>query len=226
MSKMAYLRIPPTDLSASIRILGSWLSCRYAHSDLPKVSFQEYRKNSVTHPNVSATRSADERKVKATLSSFVFGVANMYSVKCHLLHYILFMSPSRDVLAEAQSEISLDNIPEGKTLVAKWRGKPVFVYHRSQNIIDQERKVSLSELRHPESDEERAVRPEWLIMIGICTHLGCIPIPNAGNIPGGFYCPCHGSHFDGSGRIRQGPAPTNMEIPEYKFLDNNAILIG
>ncbi|XP_033328855.1 cytochrome b-c1 complex subunit Rieske, mitochondrial [Megalopta genalis] len=223
---MACLRIPATDLTASIRILGSWLSGRYAHSDLPKVSFQEYRKKSVAHPNVSAARSADERRVRATLSSFVFGVATMYAMKSHMLHYVLFMAPSRDVLAEAQAEISLDNITVGKTLVAKWRGKPVFIYHRPQAIIDQERKVPLSNLRHPESDEERTIRPEWLVMIGICTHLGCIPIPNAGNITGGFYCPCHGSHFDGSGRIRQGPAPTNMEIPEYKFLDNNAILVG
>ncbi|XP_076280224.1 cytochrome b-c1 complex subunit Rieske, mitochondrial [Lasioglossum baleicum] len=230
---MACFRVPPTDLSASIRIFGSCLNAsffrlrnRYAHSDLPKVTFQEYRKKSVQNPNVSAAKSVDERRFKASVSSFVFSVAAMYGLKSHILHYVLFLSPSRDVLAEAQAEISLENITVGKVLVAKWRGKPVFVYHRPQSIIDQERRVSLSELRDPESDEERAKRPEWLVVIGICTHLGCIPIPNAGIIPGGFYCPCHGSHFDGAGRIRRGPAPTNLEIPEYEFLENNAILVG
>jgi len=86
--------------------------------------------------------------------------------------------------------------------------------------------VDLSELRDPEADEDRVKKSEWLIMIGICTHLGCVPIPNAGIIQGGFFCPCHGSHFDGSGRIRKGPADRNMEIPYYNFIDEENIIVG
>ncbi|XP_029038113.1 cytochrome b-c1 complex subunit Rieske, mitochondrial-like [Osmia bicornis bicornis] len=150
----------------------------------------------------------------------------MYGVKSHLLHYVMFLAPSRDVLAEAQIEIALQGIKVGKVAIVKWRGKPVFVYHRTESTIEQERAVNIDELRDPETDEERTIKPEWLIVTGICTHLGCVPIPNAGMIAGGFYCPCHGSHFDASGRIRKGPAPTNMEVPQYKFLDNDTVLVG
>lgn len=102
-----------------------------------------------------------------------------------------------------------------------------FQIHCSHDsIIKQEKEVNIANLRDPESDDKRTKRSEWLIVIGICTHLGCVPIPNSGIIPGGFYCPCHGSHFDASGRIRRGPAPTNLGIPEYKFLSDNVILIG
>ncbi|XP_018060143.1 PREDICTED: cytochrome b-c1 complex subunit Rieske, mitochondrial-like [Atta colombica] len=153
-------------------------------------------------------------------------ITGLYGCKAHLLHYVLFCMPSRDILAEAQLEVKLNGIPEGKVLVVKWRGKPVFIYHRSQSIINQERAVNLSELRDPETDNDRAKRSEWLVVMGICTHLGCVPIPNAGLIPGGFFCPCHGSHFDAAGRIRKGPAMTNLEIPEYSFIDDNNIIIG
>ena len=81
-------------------------------------------------------------------------------------------------------------------------------------------------LKHPEKDEDRAKNPEWLVTLGICTHLGCVPLTNKGNFEGGWFCPCHGSHYDTSGRIRSGPAPTNLEIPEYKFVDSNTIKIG
>lgn len=104
--------------------------------------------------------------------------------------------------------------------------KNVEISRSSQSIIEQERQTDVTELRDPETDEQRVKRPEWLVMIGVCTHLGCIPIPNSGIIRGGFYCPCHGSHFDAAGRIRKGPAPTNLEIPEYRFLDDSTILIG
>ncbi|PBC25488.1 cytochrome b-c1 complex subunit Rieske, mitochondrial-like [Apis cerana] len=203
-----------------------YLKYRYAHTDLPKPDFQEYRRKSLLNSNISAKRSTDERRTANYAASFVAGVAALYGLKSHILHYIFFLAPSRGILAEAQIEISLRDIPVGKVSIFKWQGKPIFVYHRSQSIIDQERLVNIAELRDPESDNERAKRPEWLIVIGICTHLGCVPIPNAGIIRGGFYCPCHASHFDAAGRIRRGPAPTNLEIPEYKFLTDDTILIG
>ncbi|XP_003707968.1 cytochrome b-c1 complex subunit Rieske, mitochondrial [Megachile rotundata] len=199
---------------------------RCAHTDLPKVNFQEYRRKKLKDPNVSARKSIDERRAATYAASFVGSVAGMYGFKSHLLHYVMFMAPSREVLAEAQIEISLQGITVGKVSVLKWRGKPIFVYHRPQSMIDQEQQVNVSELRDPQSDDERTKKPEWLIVVGICTHLGCVPVPNAGIIPGGFFCPCHGSHFDASGRIRKGPAPTNMEIPEYRFLDDDTVLVG
>ncbi|XP_076629903.1 cytochrome b-c1 complex subunit Rieske, mitochondrial [Colletes latitarsis] len=220
-------------IKVSIRIFGNWLNgnivClknRYAHTDLPEPNFEEYRRKNIREPNVSATRSNDERKMATYAASFVASVASLYTMKSHMLHYVVFMAASRDIIAEAQIEINLQSITLGKVSIFKWRGKPIFIYHRPESIIEQEKLVNVTQLRDPESDEERAKRQEWLIVIGICTHLGCIPIPNAGNIPGGFYCPCHGSHFDGAGRIRQGPAPTNLEIPKYEFLDDNTVLIG
>ncbi|XP_070164550.1 cytochrome b-c1 complex subunit Rieske, mitochondrial [Polyergus mexicanus] len=199
---------------------------RYAHADIPRPNFEEYRRKSTQDPDKPAAKNADKRKALSCVASFAGGVAALYTFKAHLLHYVLFLSPSRDILAEAQLEVKLDNIPEGKVSVVKWRGKPVFIYHRSRSIIEQERAMNLSGLRDPETDDDRVKRPEWLVVLGICTHLGCVPIPNAGIIPGGFFCPCHGSHFDASGRIRKGPAATNLEIPEYKFITDNRIIIG
>ncbi|XP_054006696.1 cytochrome b-c1 complex subunit Rieske, mitochondrial-like [Hylaeus anthracinus] len=231
---MSLVKLSCTDLSVvTIRIFRNWLNVnhvcsknRYAHTDLPRPNFKEFRRKKLQDPNVSATRSNDERRTATYAASFVANVAALYGIKSHIVHYVLFMSPSRDILAEAQIEVSLVGITPGKVSIMKWQGKPIFIYNRPQSIIERERLVNVAQLRDPESDEERAKRPEWLIVTGICTHLGCIPIPNAGNIPGGFYCPCHGSHFDGAGRIRQGPAPTNMEIPKHEFLDDNTVLIG
>ncbi|XP_011701208.1 PREDICTED: cytochrome b-c1 complex subunit Rieske, mitochondrial-like isoform X1 [Wasmannia auropunctata] len=193
---------------------------RHAHTDIPRPNFDEYRRKD------TETKITDERRALRSIVSFTSWVAGLYAFKAHLLHNIEFLSASRDVIAEAQTEVKLNGIPEGKVSVVKWRGKPVFVFHRTQSLIEQERAVSLSILRDPETDDDRVKRPEWLIVVAICTHLGCVPVPNAGMIPGGFYCPCHGSHFDAAGRIRKGPAMTNMEIPEYKFINDHSIIIG
>jgi ubiquinol-cytochrome c reductase iron-sulfur subunit len=105
-------------------------------------------------------------------------------------------------------------------------GKPVFLRHRSTAEIDSANGVDIATLRDQETDAERVQNPEWLVAIGVCTHLGCVPIANAGEYKG-FFCPCHGSHYDNSGRIRKGPAPLNLEIPPYKFMDDGAkVLIG
>ncbi len=125
----------------------------------------------------------------------------------------------------------------GKNVTFKWRGKPLFIRHRGAEEISQVRAVNLSELKDQQTDESRVKEAEWLIvlgtssfpcfssfdimwtpslLLGICTHLGCVPIANAGDF-GGYYCPCHGSHYDASGRIRQGPAPLNLEVPPYEY---------
>jgi ubiquinol-cytochrome c reductase iron-sulfur subunit len=111
------------------------------------------------------------------------------------------------------------------TITVLWRGKPVFIRRRTKIDIESARKVNLNELKHPEKDEDRVKKDEWLVMIGICTHLGCVPLGDKGEY-GGWFCPCHGSHYDTSGRIRKGPAPTNLEIPKYEFVGTNVIRIG
>jgi ubiquinol-cytochrome c reductase iron-sulfur subunit len=135
------------------------------------------------------------------------------------------MNPSKDVLALSSIEIDLTPISEGQSITAVWRGKPVFIRRRTQDEIDTARAVSITDLPDPQEDEARSQKPEWLILVGICTHLGCIPLGEAGDF-GGWFCPCHGSHYDTSGRIRKGPAPTNLEVPEYVFLDDTTIRIG
>ena len=104
-------------------------------------------------------------------------------------------------------------------------GKPVFIKRRTPEEIAEAKTVKLEDLKHPEKDEDRVKKEEWLVMLGICTHLGCVPLSNKGEY-NGWFCPCHGSHYDTSGRIRKGPAPTNMEVPNYEFVDNNTIKIG
>jgi ubiquinol-cytochrome c reductase iron-sulfur subunit len=140
-----------------------------------------------------------------------------------LIKFVSSMSASADVLALASAEFDTAGIPSGSTLTVKWRGKPVFIRHRTDDEVSKEVAVSLSSLKDPQTDADRAGDPEWLVVLGICTHLGCVPITNAGDY-GGWFCPCHGSHYDASGRIRKGPAPLNLEIPPYKLTDGKLVI--
>ena len=135
------------------------------------------------------------------------------------------MNPDASVKALASTEIDISNIQRGQSITVLWRGKPVFIKRRTDEEIQKARAVDLKELKHPEKDEERAKNPEWLVMLGICTHLGCVPLGDKGDY-NGWFCPCHGSHYDTSGRIRKGPAPTNLEVPKYEFVNSNTIKIG
>lgn len=142
-----------------------------------------------------------------------------------VLKLVLSMSASKDVLALASLEVDLSSIEPGTTVTVKWRGKPVFIRRRTEEDIKLANSVDLNSLRDPQEDAVRVKNPEWLVVVGVCTHLGCIPLPNAGDF-GGWFCPCHGSHYDISGRIRKGPAPFNLEVPTYTFLEENKLLIG
>jgi len=135
------------------------------------------------------------------------------------------MNPDKSVKALASTEVDVSSIELGKSITVLWRGKPVFIKRRTQQEISEARAVKLEDLKHPEKDEDRAKDPEWLIMVGVCTHLGCVPLGNKGEY-NGWFCPCHGSHYDTSGRVRKGPAPKNLEIPKYEFINNNTIKIG
>lgn len=135
------------------------------------------------------------------------------------------MNPSADVLALSSIEVDISAIEEGSEISAMWQGKPVFIRHRTKAEIDAANDVDVETLPDPQLDEDRAAKPEWLIMLGVCTHLGCVPLKEKGDF-NGWFCPCHGSHYDTSGRIRKGPAPTNLEVPPYEFLDDNTVKIG
>ena len=135
------------------------------------------------------------------------------------------MNPDASVKALASTEVDVSGVERGQSITVLWRGKPVFIRRRTEEEIAKAKNVKLEDLPHPETDEERAKNPEWLVMLGVCTHLGCVPLGDKGEY-GGWFCPCHGSHYDTSGRIRKGPAPTNMEVPKYEFVNSNTIKIG
>lgn len=141
------------------------------------------------------------------------------------------MNPSADVLALSAVEVDLSPIEIGQRITVKWRGLPLFISHRSQHEIAEARLDDGSpKLIEPQTDAERVQRPEWLIVVGVCTHLGCIPLGQKQGQPrseyGGWFCPCHGSKYDTSGRVRRGPAPRNLEVPAYTFLDDAIVRIG
>ena len=148
------------------------------------------------------------------------------------------MNASADVKAMASIFVDVSGIETGTQLTVKWRGKPVFIRRRTQADIDLARSVPLADLRDQTS--ENANKPgtdasdtnrtldeagEWLVMMGVCTHLGCVPLGDAGDF-GGWFCPCHGSHYDSAGRIRKGPAPRNLDIPVAAFSDDTTIKLG
>ncbi len=140
------------------------------------------------------------------------------------------MNPAADTLALASTEVDLSPIEEGQAVTVIWRGKPVFIRHRTKQEIEAAKADDALDLRDPQSDADRVQKPEWLILVGICTHLGCVPLgQKTGEIKGeydGWFCPCHGSHYDTSGRIRKGPAPSNLVVPPYKITDKSTVIIG
>ena len=135
------------------------------------------------------------------------------------------MNPSADVLALSSTEVDLSNIEVGQSITVMWRGKPVFIRRRTEAEIAEAAQVNVATLPDPQTDAERTTKPEWLIMVGVCTHLGSVPLGQRGDY-NGWFCPCHGSHYDTSGRIRKGPAPKNLEVPAYVFLNDNIVKIG
>ena len=144
--------------------------------------------------------------------------------------FIKSMNPAEDTLALGTTEVDISNIDEGQSITVTWRGKPVFIRKRSKEDIAEAKNVKLSNLPDPEKDSDRVKKEDWLILVGVCTHLGCVPsgqkVSDKKGDFNGWNCPCHGSHYDTSGRIRKGPAPDNMEVPPYKFLNDNTVLIG
>ena len=169
---------------------------------------------------------SDQKKTKRRdfifTASYALGAVGVGAVVWPLIDQ---MNPDASVKALSSTEVNVSEVQPGQSITVLWRSKPVFIKRRTEEEIAKARQVDLKELKDPEKDEDRAKNPEWLVMVGICTHLGCVPLGNKGEYDG-WFCPCHGSHYDTSGRIRKGPAPTNLEVPKYEFVDSNTIKIG
>lgn len=148
------------------------------------------------------------------------GAAAAVGTAATIWPFISQMNPDASTIAAgAPVEVDLKAIPEGGILTVKWRGNPIFVRHRTKKEIEEAEKVNVASLPDPEADSKRVKKPEWLVVTGVCTHLGCVPIGQSGSRGDydGWFCPCHGSHYDTSGRIRKGPAPKNLQVPNYVF---------
>ena len=169
--------------------------------------------------------SNDDKKTRRDFIHITSGVTVATGALVAAWPLIDQMNPSADVLALATVEVALAPLQPGQSISVLWRGKPLFIRYRTEEEISEAKDIDLNSLKDPQLDEERAENEKYLVMIGVCTHLGCVPLGQEGEY-GGWFCPCHGSHYDTSGRIRKGPAPTNLEIPPYVFLDETTIKIG
>ena len=170
--------------------------------------------------------TVQDEKRRKILTSTAYTAAGI-GLACATLPLIDSMNPAQDVAALASVEVDISNIKVGEEKKVMWRGKPVFIKRRTPQEIEDAKKVELSELKDPQLDSDRvkAGKEEWLVTIGICTHLGCVPIGGQGEYKG-WFCPCHGSQYDTSARIRKGPAPKNLEVPPYEFVSDTKIKIG
>ncbi len=174
-----------------------------------------------------AEGSGETRRDFLTLTTGAFAAVGVGVVVWPFIHS---MNPARDVLALSSTEVDLSPIATGQAVTVMWRGKPVFVRNRTAEEVQTARATPLSELKDPVPDQRRVQRDQWLVVVGVCTHLGCVPLGQKSSDPrgdyNGWFCPCHGSHYDTSGRIRKGPAPLNLAVPEYTFTSPTQIRIG
>jgi ubiquinol-cytochrome c reductase iron-sulfur subunit len=178
------------------------------------------------NPHAMAT-SEPTRRDFLTLTATATG---LIGVGAAVWPFIGSMNPAKDTLALSTTDVDLAPIQEGQSITVTWRGKPVFIRHRTPEEIAAAQQAAPAELPDPQPDEARVKEPQWLVIVGVCTHLGCIPLgQKTGDDRGpfnGWFCPCHGSAYDTSGRIRFGPAPANLEVPEYEFTSDTTIRIG
>ena len=179
----------------------------------------------MTATTVSSAEHSHSRRDFLYIATGAVGAVGVAAV---VWPFVSQMNPDASTIAAgAPVEVDLTPITEGQVIKVFWRGKPIFISHRSKKEIEEARKADNAGLPDPQPDEKR-VKPghdQWLVLIGICTHLGCIPIAHQGDY-GGWFCPCHGSQYDTSGRIRRGPAPANLALPPYQFVSDTKIRIG
>ena len=177
----------------------------------------------------STTPSLAPRTTRREFIHLTAGAMSAVGIGAAAWPFINSMNPSADVMALSSIEIDISSIPKGQTHTVMWRGRPVFVRHRTEKEITEMRATALKTLPDPETDQQRAKDPNWLVVVGVCTHLGCIPtqrkaMQSAEDPDIGWICACHGSKYDYSGRIISGPAPKNLEVPVYEFTNPNTVL--
>ncbi len=176
---------------------------------------------------MAETHEGDSRRDFLIITTTAVGAVG---AACVAWPFIDQMNPAADTLALASIEFDVSTVAEGQAVTLTWRGKPVFVRHRTADEIAEAESVPLDDLRDPEPDSARAEKPQYLVLVGVCTHLGCVPLGQKVSDPkgdyNGWFCPCHGSHYDTSGRIRLGPAPLNLEVPSYEYLSDTVVRIG
>ena len=215
------------------RTLTNALACSRTYASLPISLTQHTRSaHNISFPtehfdHYKKDRSPEEKESKSYMY-FVVGTAGAgYAAvaKNAVVGLLSSWAPAADVLAVSTIEVDLSAIAEGSSVTVKYRGKPLFIRHRPQSEIDAANEVDVATLPDPQPDSVRVKKPEWLVLEGVCTHLGCIPLGGQGDY-GGWFCPCHGSHYDTSGRIRKGPAPKNLIVPPYQFIEEERILVG
>ena len=174
-----------------------------------------------------AENSNNKRRDFLQLSTVTIGAVG---TAAFIWPFLKSMNPAEDTIALGTTEVDVSQIEEGQSITVKWRGKPVFIRKRTNDEIEEAKTVNLSDLKDPEEDVDRVKKDEWLVLVGVCTHLGCVPLgqklTDSKGEYNGWYCPCHGSHYDTSGRIRKGPAPENLAVPPYSFLNDTTIKIG
>ena len=181
----------------------------------------------MTKKNRLSSRKPDTtRRDFLTLTAGAVGTMGAVTA---LWPFLNSMNPAEDVLATAQVDVDLKEIPEGQTKIIMWRGKPVFIRHRTSAEVEAANQTSLKFLPDPQTDQERFSKDQrWLVVIGVCTHLGCVPNQRKDMGPGikegGWLCACHGSRYDSPGRIISGPAPKNLEVPPYQFIEAGSLL--
>ena len=177
--------------------------------------------------NESAELKDNKRRDFLYLSSITLGGVGVASF---IWPFLKSMNPAEDTLALGSTEVDLSNIDIGSSVTVKWRGKPIFIRRRNKEEILEAKNVNIKSLSDPIDDSERVQKEEWLVLVGVCTHLGCVPlgqkVSDSKGEYNGWFCPCHGSHYDSSGRIRKGPAPENLAVPPYKFINDSLIRIG
>jgi ubiquinol-cytochrome c reductase iron-sulfur subunit len=181
----------------------------------------------------SATEHNAHGEEGGTRRDFLYLTAGAFGAigaGCFAWPFIDSLNPAADTMAMATVDVDLSPVAEGQAITVVWQGKPVFIRHRTADEIQKAASVDVSTLRDKQTDAERVQKAEWLVMVGICTHLGCVPLGQKATDPkgeyGGWFCPCHGSEYDTSGRIRKGPAPKNLLVPPYSFTSDTAIRIG
>ena len=201
-------------------VLGIFLFCYF-------VATRVWINVDAKNKQLSSEKDKSSRRDFLYLSSISIGGVG---VAAFMWPFLKSMNPAEDTLALGSTEVDLSDILVGQSITVKWRGKPVFIRRRTQEEISEANNVDVLSLRDPMEDKDRVQQAEWLVLEGVCTHLGCVPLgQKMSDTKGeynGWFCPCHGSHYDTSGRVRKGPAPDNLPVPPYRFISDTKIIIG